>query len=115
LPRSRAQRFALLDAYVAQEESRPAEERFNIPALDDVRAVRDGLRASLEQREGGRTVRETGVALRDEMVEELLDLLQAAAVYLVVKRFGRRVTPELQGWGYNVVERVAAPAAEPAG
>jgi hypothetical protein len=39
-----------------------------------------------------------------------LDLLQAAAVVLVVTRYGQRVTNDLQQWGYEVVTKAGAPA-----
>lgn len=33
--------------------------------------------------------------------------LQAALVQIIVKQYGRKVTPDLQSWGFDVVARTA--------
>ena len=99
-----------LGAYIAQEESRPAAECFKLPSLDEVKTVHEGLSQSITARQGGKTQRQSGGAQVEEVGMELLDLLQAAIVQIVVNQYGRKVTPDLQQWGVEVVARTAKPA-----
>lgn len=115
LPPDREALLVLLDAYITAETERPEAERFPVPALETVTGVRDGLMSALQERQAARAQREASVALTNELQRELHDYLQAALVYLVVKRFNRKVTPELQAWGFDVVEVRPASSAPPAG
>lgn len=105
LPRTRTERLAFLNRYLAKEESRPPTERFQVPNLDNVRQIRDTITASLVTRSSGVTRREGSIAGIITLAYRLQQRLQAAAVYLVSKRFGYQLTPELQAWGFEVVER----------
>lgn len=105
LPRARAGLLALLDAYLGKEESLPAEEQLSRPPLADVQAVHASLSQTLGQRQEGQAQRETNVAQRNETVRRLLDVLQAACVYLVAKNFDYAVSPELQDWGFEIVAK----------
>ena len=93
----------MLDSYIAQEQSRPAKERFATPDLTEVIAVRDQLRANLTARNNGKARREASVAASRAVAGELLQNLQAAAAYLISTRYNFTLTPELQQWGFTVV------------
>lgn len=114
-PATRDERLKLFDAYLAKESSRPETERFAFPRLDEVQQVRDALAAQLAARQQSGTVKEDSRASSLVVAAEVLDLVQAALAYLVVMRFNFKVTPALQAWGYEVIERQgqAAPPAEP--
>jgi hypothetical protein len=102
-PRSREARLALLNTYIAKEESRPAKERFAMPSLDQVRQVRDELQANLIARNAGRTQRETSIVNGRALAAELLQYLQAAAVYLLADQYRFSLSPDLRKWGFEVV------------
>lgn len=104
---------AFLLAYVEREQNLPAEARIADPSLDQMAALAEAVRQNQEQRLNGRTQREIGVKTRSEAVQQLLDLLQLAAVVLVVTRYNRRVMNDLQQWGYEVTARTASRPAEP--
>lgn len=40
--------------------------------------------------------------------------LQAALAQIIVKQYGRKVTPDLQSWGFDVAARIAKPAKQEA-
>ncbi len=103
LPKTCLERLALLNAYLAQEESRPAAEQFSLPALATVKAVRDELQANLNARDAGKMQRQLSVIAGKNVGDELLQHLQAAAVYLLSTRYNFSVSPELQRWGFEVV------------
>lgn len=112
LPQGREALLKTLTTYLATEESRPAAERFTTPDPSEVKKVCDGLRQSMEGRADGQAQRESGTAEANLVAEEALDLLQAALVQIVVKQYGRKVTPDLQNWGFEVVARTTTqPAA----
>ena len=82
-----------------------AAERFNVPALTEVQAVVDGLTANVNTRSTAKGQRATGVQQSSATAARLLDLLQAAAVQIVVKQCDGKVTPELTQWGFEVVAK----------
>ena len=94
-----------LDTYVTAEEKRPQEERFPNVDFDEVRRVRDELKANLDIRKMGRINRVAGTAQREMLAEQILFRLQVAAAYLLARRFDYKLTPELRKWGFKVVER----------
>lgn len=104
-PRSRQARLALLNRYIAKEESCPEAERFAVPALNEVRRVRDELQANLAARNDGRNQRETSIINSRPLSTELLHYLQAAAVHLLADKYGFSLTPDLRKWGFEVVAR----------
>lgn len=113
LPPNREGLVRTLTAYIATEEGRPAAERFKTPDLADVKTVCDRLRQSLEARADSQAQRESGTAQANAVADELLDLLQAALVQIIVKQYGRKVTPDLQSWGFEVTARPAKQEAAP--
>lgn len=101
-----------LMAYVAKEQSLPANEQISDPPLAQMSALATTIQQSLTAREAGRTQREIYVRARSEAGTRLLNLLQAAAVVLVTTRYDGKVTNELQQWGYNVSRRTTPRAEE---
>jgi len=97
-----------LKKYIAQEESRPVEERFTKPALETVKEVRDGLVTHLAARRSGRDKRKSSRVARDEAFAKLVDCLRMAAGDLIIKRFGHKISFEMQQWGFEIVERPSA-------
>ena len=102
-PKSRRERLALLEAYIAKETSRPEADRFTAPALNDVRRISERLARNLAVRHSAQTQRESGIAARNSASHALIERLQAAAVYLVANRFGFNLSLELQHWGFDVI------------
>lgn len=115
MPDGRAAIVKVLAKYAKIERIRPATERFKQPLLGDVEKVVAGLQNSLGERQTGRSQRVSGTQKTQETAARLLDLLQGAAVQIVVQRFNGKVTPELGEWGYEVVARssVAKKTAKP--
>ena len=116
LPATRDEVLKVFEVYIPKELSRPEAERFAFPRLAEVQAVRDGLAGQLAARQQSGAVKEGSRASSLSVAAELLDLLQAALAHLIVTRFNFKVTPELQAWGYEVIERqakAAAPASDP--
>ena len=105
LPRNREEKMLFLDTYVTAEEKRAQEERFSSIDFDEVRRVRDELKANLDIRKMGRIKRVAGTAQRNMLAEPILFRLQMAAAYLLARRFDYKLTPELGKWGFKVVER----------
>ena len=118
LPKTQSERLALLDTYIANEESRPPEERFTTPDLAVVTGLRDDLKTNLTARRTSRSRRKDSHSARTEALEALYDTLRMAGGLLVLEKFNRTVTTGLEKWGFEVVKRQskgkdadAAPAA----
>lgn len=103
-PQDRDERLAFLNSYIAKEESRPTAERFALPALVEVRTVRDTLRSNLTDRSAGQTEREVNIMALNEVLAKLLAFIQAGLVHLLATRFNLTLSPALQEWGFEVVQ-----------
>lgn len=103
----------LIHAYVIKEQSLPEAERLVEPSLARLIDLDAIIQTNLAQRATGTTERGIGVKGRLKAVTRLLDLLQAAAVVLVVTRYDGCVSEELTRWGYKVLDKRALPT-EPA-
>ena len=118
IPDGRAAIVKTLAQYAKTEKGRPAVERFKAPVLTEVQAVVDGLTANVTTRSTAKGQRAVGVQQSSETAARLLDLLQAAAVQIVVKQCDGKVTPDLTQWGFEVVAKKptkkTAPAAKAA-
>lgn len=108
MPDGRAAIVKTLAQYAKTERARPATDRFKQPLLADVEKVVAGLQASLGDRQTGKIQRTTGTQQTLDAAARLLDLLQAAAVQIVVKQYNGKVAPELGQWGYEVTARSSA-------
>jgi len=109
-PRYDKEWATFLDMYVAQETSLDAAARLADPPLAEMTALNIALKAADAARQAGRNQRESAVQTRSVLLDELLDLLQLAALAIVVTQEGRVVTSKLQSWGYEVVQRTSPPA-----
>ncbi len=108
MPDGRAAIVAVLNRYAKTEKARPASDRFKAPALAEVVAVVDGLSANTTTRGAAKSQRVAATQQTADAAARLLDLLQGAAVQIVIKQFDGKVTPELGEWGYEVVARSSA-------
>ncbi|MCB0181503.1 MAG: hypothetical protein KDI62_24965 [Anaerolineae bacterium] len=105
MPRSTKERLALLKKYIAQEESRPAAERFTIPNLETVKRLHADLITHRATRRSSRDRRKSSRAARDEAFAQLVDWLRMAAGHLMLDHFNHKISFEMQQWGYIVIER----------
>lgn len=111
-PHTDKQWETFLNAYVIKETSRAANERISNPSLAEMTALRDEVQATRAARTAGRNQREANVQTRTAEVQRLLDLLQGAAVMMVLLRHNGSVTNDLQAWGYEVTAVTAPPVQE---
>ncbi|HRQ36695.1 MAG TPA: hypothetical protein PLD25_02135 [Chloroflexota bacterium] len=115
-PRTDPQWEAFLNAYVTKETSLPANEQIADPSLAEMTQLRNEIQAARAARTAGRNQREANVQVRTAETQRLLDLLQGAAVMMVLLRHNGIVTNDLQSWGYvitAVTPTPAPPVAEP--
>ncbi|HRQ38335.1 MAG TPA: hypothetical protein PLD25_10510 [Chloroflexota bacterium] len=114
-PRTDPQWEAFLNAYVSKETSLPANEQITDPSLSEMTQLRDDVQAARAARTSGKNQREFNVLTRTAETQRLLDLLQTAAVNMVVLRHNGVVSNALQSWGYVVtaVTPTPAPPVEP--
>ena len=110
LPRRRDGWLSLLAAYLAHEAELPEANRNSIPSYDEVNAVAEVVQQSLADRQAGRGQRESAIRERGEKAGRLWQLLQLAAAVRIIIHHNGVVTPDLQPWGYEVVD-----PSEPAG
>jgi len=107
LPIGRDAVLGVMAAYIRQEQSRPAAEQFTLPALSEVESVRADLAAQVAAFQQSTALKEAGRAASVRLSAEVLVHLQVALAYLMITRFDSKVTPHLQAWGFNIVERRA--------
>ena len=105
LPKKRSERLALLNIYIAQEESRPPEERFTTPDLAVVINLYDELKANLAARRSSRSHRKDSYSARSQALKALYDTLRMAGGLIILKKFNRSLTPGLEKWGIEVIKR----------
>lgn len=104
-PRNELDWAAFLQAYVKRELSLPEAERLTTPNLAEVQALAQQAAAEYAARVEAQSKREIATSQVAQSVGPLLDWLQLALGVLVLTRFERRVTPALQEWGFNIVEK----------
>ncbi len=112
-PRYDQEWATFLNAYVTQETSLEMANRLTEPTLVEMTALNTTLKAADLARKAGKNQREAAVQTRTAVANRLLDLLQTAALVLVVTKFDGVVTNDLQQWGYQVVARTPGPVTEP--
>jgi hypothetical protein len=110
MPDGRAAIVAMLDRYVKTEKGRAASDRFKSPVLADVQAVVDGLSENIGTRGTAKGQRASGTQQSIATATKVLDLLQGAAVQIVLKQFAGKVTPDLAQWGFDVTARTKSAA-----
>jgi hypothetical protein len=99
--------------YVAQETSLLPDQRIADPSLSRMTELTAIITANLQTRNSGASQRSIGVENRSEAVSRLMDYLQLAAFALVALRFDRKVTNDLELWGFKVVEKSTPEQATP--
>lgn len=104
-PRTENEWITFLASYVAKETSLDANNRLTEPPLAEMTALNTTLQAAKEERKAGSSQRQAAVEIRTAVTNRLLDLLQAAALILVVTQFDGSVTNQLESWGFHVVAR----------
>ncbi|MCB0166757.1 MAG: hypothetical protein KDI79_21200 [Anaerolineae bacterium] len=103
-PRSQKERLAVMESYIAKEESRPEEERFTIPALADVIDNYQAYGAAVKRRDTGQYQRQKYVTASNALAKQLGQYLQLAAGVIVGYDYRLKVSHDLQQWGYKVIE-----------
>ena len=107
MPKTRPQRLALLNAYIAKEESRPAEERFTTPDLAEVVALRDDLKANLAIRRNSQNRRKASLTASNDALKALYDCMRTAGAVILIKHFNRTIHQDMTKWGFEVIRRQA--------
>lgn len=104
-PKERNQRLAALAAYISQEQSRPPEEQFTQPPLDEVITLYNALQKHKTARDAGETTRMQSRADTQDVSEALYHTLQLALHHIVWRDYNFAVAPGLQEWGFDVIRR----------
>ena len=110
-PKERNQRLAALAAYISQEQSRPTEEQFTQPPLDEVIALHNALQKHKTARDAGETTRMQSRVDTLAISEALYNTLQLALHHIVWRDYNFAVAPGLQEWGFDVIHRQRRAAA----
>ena len=101
-PQDAPERLALLNAYIAKEESQPEKERFRVPKLAQVIELRDMLTANTLAYQTGQTQKENSFEAIKALTFELCECLQGAGIHLLGVDYYFKPTTQLQNWGYDV-------------
>ncbi|MCB9079321.1 MAG: hypothetical protein H6631_17100 [Anaerolineaceae bacterium] len=105
LPKTQSERLALLDTYIANEESRPPEERFTTPDLAVVTGLRDDLKTNLTARRTSRSRRKDSHSACTEALEALYDTLHGLRRLITRPESSiEPVTTGLEKWGFEVIK-----------
>ena len=104
-PRNELDWAAFLQSYVKRELSLPEAERLTAPDLAQVQALAQQAATARAERDAAQNKREIATSQVTQSVGPLLDWLQLALGVLVLTRFERQVTPALEDWGYNIIEK----------
>lgn len=99
----------VLNRYISKEQSRPEEERFATPDLARLIEVREQLLANRKLTSANRKQRKSSRIARDEAFRRLRETLRMAAGNIIILQFDHTITPDLQKWGFEVVERSSKP------
>ena len=101
-PKNLQERLALMNAYIAKEESRPAEERFRVPKLEQVIELRDMVAANTQAHQEGQNQQENSLETIRKLTKDLSLCLQAAAIHLLGMDFDFDLSTQMQNWGYDI-------------
>ncbi|MCB0197113.1 MAG: hypothetical protein KDJ65_34520 [Anaerolineae bacterium] len=105
------ERLKALNRYIAKEESRPEAERFAVPELAAVIAVRDQLQERKKHVRSSHVQRKSSRVARDTVLHKLRNTLKAAGTVILMKHLDGVISPEMAKWGYEVYERSSRPDA----
>ncbi|MCB9098366.1 MAG: hypothetical protein H6632_02415 [Anaerolineales bacterium] len=104
-PGTKSERMRVLNRYISKEQSRPEEERFATPDLARLIEVREQLLANRKLTSANRKQRKSSRIARDEAFRRLRETLRMAAGNIIILQFDHTITPDLQKWGFEVIER----------
>ena len=111
-PKNQKERLAVMESYIAKEESRPEEERFTMPALADVIDNYQSYNATIKNRNVGQYQRQKYVNASNALAKQLGQYLQLAAGVIVGYDYKLEISRDLQHWGYKVIKRRSSKKAE---
>ncbi|MCB0196358.1 MAG: hypothetical protein KDJ65_30680 [Anaerolineae bacterium] len=101
-PQNADDRFALLNAYIAKEESQPEEERFRVPQLAEVIELRDRVVANTQAYQQGQNQQENSFEAIKKLTKDLSNCLQGSAIHLLGVEFKFDLSTQMQNWGYDI-------------
>lgn len=101
-PKTLSERLALMNTYIAKEESRPEEERFRIPELAEVIELRDKITANMQAHQTGQNQQENSFEAIKKLTKALSNCLQGAAVHILGVDFDFDLSTQMQNWGYDI-------------
>ena len=101
-PKNVPERLALMNAYIAKEESRPEEERFRIPELAEVIELRDLITANMLAYQDGQNQQENSFEAIKKLTKALSNCLQGAAIQILGVDFDFDLSTQMQNWGYDI-------------
>ncbi|MCB0212434.1 MAG: hypothetical protein KDJ52_24035 [Anaerolineae bacterium] len=104
-PKNRKEIMRVLNTYIAKEETRSAEERFEPPSLAEVTDVRDQWIATQKVCKSSMSQRTTSRIARDTSFQRLREALRLAAAIIIVLHYDHTITLDLKRWGFDVVVR----------
>lgn len=104
-PRTEREWAQFLAQYVAKESSLAAAQQLPEPPLTAMITLNTTLQTADAARKSSQNQREAAVQTRAAIVNRLLDLLQGAALVIVLTQFEGIVTNDLQQWGFQVTAR----------
>lgn len=113
MPTKDAEVLLLLETYLAYESSLGVGQQIADPPLATMQALLVDAKDMAQNRLSNRVKRTSNVHERSQAASELLDLLQIAALILIVREFGGKVDPNLANWGYTVVAASQSNGEEP--
>ncbi|MCB9079258.1 MAG: hypothetical protein H6631_16785 [Anaerolineaceae bacterium] len=112
-PKKLNDRLMLLNAYIAQEESRPEEERFRVPELAQVIDLRDRLTTNTLAYQTGQKEQENSFEAIKTLTFDLCECLEGAGIHLLGVDYHFKLSTQLQNWGYDIsLKRKSAGAKE---
>lgn len=106
-PSFQADWLALLDAYIAKEESLPPAEQWADPPLSEMETLREQVQINKQEREQYKLQRMNNIVKRDQRLATLKMLLDQALHNLIIEKYSGVVDMELGFWGFNVQHRAA--------
>lgn len=104
-PRTEKEWATFLINYVAKETSLAAANQIADPPLAEMIPLATTLQAADAARKAGSSQRQAAVETRTAAADRLLDLLQTAALVIVVTQYNGMVSNHLEQWGFQVTAR----------
>jgi len=107
LPQKRQEMQTFLSVYIQKEQSLPAAEQIQQPALADVVALREDLLLQKHNRDSALGQRVLYNSQLSQICMDLVDQLRRALGFLLLVNYGGEPSRELEQWGFHVVTRTS--------